>query len=111
MTPEGKVKAKVSAIIKKYVPDVYKFMPVPSGFGASSLDYILCVGSLFVAIETKAPGKKLTPRQEQTCTEIRDAGGVVFVIDGQDPLQYDNLEKYLKWTCSAFRSAQHTAPL
>ncbi len=100
MTPEGKVKAKVSKIIAKYIPDVYKFMPVPSGYGPSSLDYILCVEGKFVAIETKAPGKSLTPRQLVTVREITKAGGLVFVIDGNGN-QYEMLEKFFQWKCGS----------
>lgn len=100
MTPESKVKAKVSKIIAKYLPDVYKFMPVPAGYGASSLDYILCVNGVFVGIETKAPGGKPTPRQLVVIKEIRDAGGIVFVIDGED-YQYDLLERFLEWKCAS----------
>jgi hypothetical protein len=80
MTPEGKVKAAVNRVIDQY-KSVYKFMPVPGGFGASSLDYLLCVGGKFVAIETKAPGKKPTDRQKLVIGQITRAGGVVFVID------------------------------
>jgi hypothetical protein len=61
--------------------NIYRFMPVPGGFGASSLDYLLCVGSKFLAIEAKAPGKKPTDRQKMIIGQIRRAGGTVFVID------------------------------
>lgn len=92
MTPEGKVKAKVNKVLAKYRDFVYKFMPVPSGFGASSLDYLVCVASQFCAIETKKPGAKPTPRQELTIAEIRRAGGTVFVIDGDT----SELEEWLE---------------
>lgn len=80
MTPEGKVKAAISRVIADY-KKVYKFMPVPSGYGPSSLDYILCVEGRFVAIEAKAPGRKPTPRQKAIIGAIERAGGIVFVID------------------------------
>jgi len=83
MTPEGKIKRAVSRAIAKF-PNVYKFMPVPAGFGPSSLDYLLCVNGHFLAIETKAPGKKLTPRQQLCAKQITDAGGLVLVIDSED---------------------------
>jgi penicillin-binding protein-related factor A (putative recombinase) len=41
-------------------------MPVPSGYGESTLDYIGCYKARFFAIETKKPGGKLTPRQQNT---------------------------------------------
>lgn len=80
-TPEGKVKKKVSDFLKS-VSGLYYFMPVPSGYGESSLDYIGCYRGRAFYIETKAPGKKPTPRQMQTIAAIERAGGVVFVIDG-----------------------------
>lgn len=81
MTPEGKVKAKVNALLKLYGNELYKFMPVPGGFGPSSLDYILCARGVFVAIETKKPGGKLTARQEFIASQIRAASGKVFIVD------------------------------
>lgn len=97
MTPEGKVKAAVSKIIASYGSDIYKYMPVPAGYGPSSLDYILCIRGKFVAIETKAPGKKLTPRQELTVKQIEDAGGTVFVIDSTAPEKLHPLMEFLDW--------------
>lgn len=83
MTPEGKVKAAVTRCIDRFKP-IYRFMPVPYGYGPSSLDYILCANGRFVAIETKAPGKKPTKRQKMTIEQIERAGGKVFVIDNTD---------------------------
>jgi hypothetical protein len=81
MTPEGKVKRAVSALLKKY-PDLYYEMPVPGGYGKSGLDYFGCYRGKFFSIETKAPGNKPTARQDQTIKLIEAANGVVFVIDG-----------------------------
>jgi hypothetical protein len=80
-TPEGRVKKKVSDFLKS-VDNLYYFMPVPSGYGESTLDYLGCYRGKLFAIETKAPGKKPTSRQETTIRFIRAAGGKVFVIDG-----------------------------
>jgi hypothetical protein len=82
MTPEGKVKAKVKKALNA-LPRCYSFMPVQQGLGASTLDYLCCVRGHFISIETKAPGKRLTPRQEVTKAAIQEAGGYVFVV-------YDN---------------------
>lgn len=65
---------------------VYRFAPVQTGFGAKTLDYLLAVNGQFVAIETKAPGKTLTPLQEFTTSQIKTAGGLVFVVDGRERL-------------------------
>lgn len=81
MTPEGQVKAKFNRKLKALGNQVYKYMPVPSGFGLPSLDWLLCVHGRFVAVEAKASAKKHpTPRQEATMAQIRAAGGLTFVI-------------------------------
>lgn len=80
-TPEGKIKKTVSALLKS-VPGLFYTMPVPSGFGESTLDYIGCYRGKYFAVETKAPGKKPTSRQEAIIDKMRKAGGTVFVIDG-----------------------------
>lgn len=98
MTPEGKVKAAVNRVIDQY-KSVYKFMPVPGGFGASSLDYLLCVKGRFCAVETKAPGRKPTDRQKMIIGKIERAGGKVFVIDGYDGLQ--ELKDWLDAVCKS----------
>ena len=88
-TPEGKVKAKVKKALNA-IPGCYSFMPVQTGMGAATLDYLCCVNGRFVAIETKAPGKKLTPRQEITRAQIFDAGGKVYVVSDEDSLAHMN---------------------
>jgi hypothetical protein len=103
MTPEGKVKAAVNRLLDRY-KSVYRFMPVPGGFGASSLDYLLCVNGRFLAIETKAPGKKPTDRQKLVIGQIRRAGGTVFVIDGENG-ELQQLEEYLERTTHAPRES------
>lgn len=81
MTPEGKVKRTVSALLKSY-KSVYYFMPVQNGMGAASLDYLgSCNGRAF-AVETKKPGGKPTARQELTIAAMKQGGMAVFVIDG-----------------------------
>ena len=81
VTPEGKVKKLVKTTIAKY-EGVYVFMPVQTGFGTKTLDFLLCANGSFVAIETKAPGKKPTPLQHLTIGEILGAGGKTIVLDG-----------------------------
>lgn len=80
-TPEGKVKKTVSTLLKS-VDGLFYTMPVPSGFGESTLDYIGCYRGKYFAVETKAPGKKPTDRQQAIISKMRAAGGAVFVIDG-----------------------------
>lgn len=83
MTPEGRVKAKVKKALKEH----YSFMPVQNGMGAPGLDFYCCVVGLFVAIETKVPGKRLTARQHITASQIAKAGGMVFVIRDDADIQ------------------------
>jgi hypothetical protein len=92
MTPEGKVKKSVTDILKKH--GVYYHMPVQAGYGKPTLDYIGCVAGKFFAIETKAPGKKPTPRQVVTIGEMMASNAKVFVIDG-DPKQLEELDIWL----------------
>ena len=79
MTPEGRIKAKVKRRLDA-LPCLYQFRPVQNGMGAPSLDILVCAGGWFIAIETKAPGKKMTPRQETTATQMRTAGALVLVV-------------------------------
>lgn len=77
-TPEGKVKDRVKRILKQY--ECYQFWPVQTGYGAPTLDCIACCAGQFFAIETKAPGKRPTPRQRLTMEDMEAAQGKVFVI-------------------------------
>lgn len=85
MTPEGKIKEKVKKLLKLY--GIYYHMPVMNGMGAPTLDFICCFKGRYFAIETKAPGKKPTPRQFITIRDIEAAGGWVFVVANDEDLQ------------------------
>jgi hypothetical protein len=101
VTPEGRVKAKVNRVLAPYIKAgwAYKFMPVQTGFGKKTLDYLLCVAGSFWSIETKAPGKVPTPLQEVHIREIESAGGKVFVIDSVDCDELAELERALRHVC------------
>jgi hypothetical protein len=92
MTPEGKVKAKVKAVLKSY--GAYWHCPVQNGMGSPSLDFVGCYYGLFYAIETKAGNKRPTPRQEMTIEDMVEAGGKVFVIN--EVTGTEELEAWLK---------------
>lgn len=79
-TPEGRVKRKISQLLVRH--GCYYDMPVPGGYGKSTIDYHGCHYGMFFGIEAKAPGKKPTKLQEIILAEIRAAGGKAFVIDG-----------------------------
>jgi hypothetical protein len=90
-TPEGKVKERVKRLLKSF--GIYWHMPVMNGMGSPSLDFICCVRGYYLAIETKAPGKKPTPRQELTMKAIAAAGGFVYVVS--DDESFTTLEAFL----------------
>lgn len=95
-TPEGKVKQKVKNLLtdSKQWGKIYQFWPVQSGYGSSTLDCLGCYQGRAFAVETKAPGKKPTPRQRLCIREMEEAGAAVFVIDGAQRLQV--LEEWLR---------------
>lgn len=88
-TPEGRVKAKVKARLKRDYPlDCWAFMPVQMGMGSPALDFLICIKGIFVSIETKVLGKSLTDRQQLTRSCIHAAGGLVLVVWDDETLDY-----------------------
>lgn len=101
MTPEGRVKEAVHKLLhakglvragtaKKNWPGVvtgWYYMPMKGvAMGINGIpDFICRYRGRFLAIETKAPGKRgaLSPNQERRIEELEAAGGPspVFVID------------------------------
>ncbi len=86
-TPEGKVKAAC----KKYLKGIgaWFFMPVSNGMGQVGIpDIICCYKGIFIAVETKAPGKRMntTPNQDRVIQEIQNADGWAIVVDNVDQL-------------------------
>jgi hypothetical protein len=84
MTPERKVKEGVKKLLKLH--GAYYLMPVMNGMGAPALDFHCIQNGRAFCIETKAPGKKPTPRQLLTIQSVEQAGGRCFVIDGAEGL-------------------------
>jgi hypothetical protein len=82
-TEEGHLKIKVKRYLDQ-LPKMYRHMPVPSGYGSQTLDFLCCINGRFVGIETKASGKKPTPRQEQCMAAIKAAGGAAFWCDSYE---------------------------
>ena len=89
MTPEGRIKARFKRELKRRLGEhCYQFWPVQTGMGATTLDCLLCIRGTFVAVETKAPGKKPTPRQELVIEQIGAAGGAAWVIDSNEAIDH-----------------------
>lgn len=92
-TPEGQVKHELRQYLDKM--GIYYFMPVQTGYGKSTLDFLCCVRGRFVGIETKAEGKQPTARQRRVTLEIMNAGGVTFWGDNAAKL-IKNLEEWMQ---------------
>lgn len=88
MTPEGRVKEAVKKWLK--AKGIWYYMPVQGGFGVVGIpDFICCWDGLFLAIETKAPGKRsnTTANQDAKISAINAAGGTALVIDDVQQLE------------------------
>jgi len=95
-TPEGKIKKKIKAVLDNYGSyNIYTYMPVPSGYGAPTLDYLGFIFGRGFAIEAKRPGKKPTTRQETTIANIAASSTPVFVINDDASLLV--FEEWLKY--------------
>ena len=82
MTPEGKVKKKV----KEYLQSIgaWYYMPVSNGMGRVGCpDILVCYKGLFLAFETKAPGKiaHVTANQQREIDAIQRVNGLAHVVD------------------------------
>jgi len=86
MTPEGEVKRE----LRKYLDSagIYYFMPVQTGYGKTTLDFLCCIRGRFVGIETKAPRKIPSGRQRRVMKEIEDAGGKVVWGDNAEAIWF-----------------------
>lgn len=82
MTPEGHVKEGVKRELKRI--GAFYHMPVQNGMGEPTVDFVCCLRGRGFLIEAKAPGGKLTMRQEITFQRYQAAGGATFLIDGSE---------------------------
>ena len=73
----------VKAAVKKRLNEIgaYHHWPVQMGLGAPCLDCHGCYHGRYFAVETKATGKQPSPMQLLTIAQIREAGGIVYVVD------------------------------
>lgn len=84
MTPEGRVKDGVKRYLKAL--GAYYFMPVQNGMGSRSLDFLVCYQGRWIAIETKAGAKGMTPKQNLTAKEMQAAGGITILVNESDTI-------------------------
>lgn len=98
-TPEGEVKKDVKTLLKYH--ECWYFMPVQTGHGRRTIDFhaVRKSDGRFLAIETKAAGKKPTDDQVEILKAILDGGGMAFVYDGQ-PEDYALLDRWLDYPLS-----------
>jgi len=92
-TPEGRVKKEIDKLLEQAHIPKWTWKPVVTSMGKPALDYICSINGRFVAIEAKAPGAWLTPRQRATARDIYLSGGKVFIISSAEGL--GALERYL----------------
>jgi len=79
-TPEAKVKAAVTKILK--ANDVWYFSPASNGMGRAGIpDIICCVKGHFLAIECKAGKGKTTALQDREIAAITAADGAAIVVN------------------------------
>ena len=85
-TPEGKVKDwLVSQFISYYGKDIWKYAPPGGMFGqAGQADRFFLIHGVFVVIEVKAEGKKITPLQRARLVAAKDGGAVAASMIGKD---------------------------
>jgi Holliday junction resolvase len=80
MTPEGKVKKKVTDLLKKL--NVYYFFPATGGYGKSGVpDIVCCPNGLFVGIECKHTPNTTTALQQAQLKAIEMSGGKTYVVN------------------------------
>lgn len=82
------MKAAVKRLLKER--GIWFYMPVQNGMGVVGIpDFICCWNGRFLAVETKAPGKRTntTPNQQARLAEIASANGLALVVDAVEQLK------------------------
>ena len=84
-TPEARLKKEVKQFLTNC--NAYFFMPVQTGYGKTTVDFLCCIKGRFVAIETKTVGKTPTALQMLTLRQINAAGGFGIWTDNIEKLK------------------------
>lgn len=108
-TPEARVKDKLRKLTQSY-SGLYLYWPVPTGYGATTLDVLGCYRGRFFSVETKAEGKKPTLRQQGELERIAGAMGKTFVIAGVNSPVFDDLRCWLDELTLTVRHDPHIPP-
>ena len=92
MTPEAKVKKKVTEQLKKL--GAYYFYPVTGGYGRSGVpDIIGCYRGKFFGFECKSGKNKPTALQNKNLSDITVAGGIACVVNEDNMMDIENILK------------------
>ena len=92
MTPEAKVKKKVTEQLRKL--GAYHFYPVTGGYGRSGVpDIVGCYRGNFFAFECKAGKNKPTALQDKNLSDIGVAGGIACVVNEDNMMDIENILK------------------
>lgn len=84
-TPEGKVKAKLAAMLKSM--KAWYFLPGNNGYGKSGIpDFVICWYGRFIGVEVKSARGKPTDLQLHVGAQIQEAGGKWFLVRGENDI-------------------------
>lgn len=85
---ESRLSARIIARVRERGGFAFKVQAGPT-MRAGLPDIVVCWRGLFVGIETKMPGAEgATPIQQHVHKEIRDVGGVVFVVRSVEEVDF-----------------------
>ena len=100
-TPEGKVKEKVKAILKRR--GVWYCMPRGQTFGRAGIpDFLCCHKGRFIAIETKAGRGKATPLQLRELKDIFGHQGIALIVREDNLDELENALDFAEEMCVPF---------
>ncbi len=102
MTPEGKVKAAITKKLKEM--GCWYYMPVGSGYGTPTVDYLCAYEGRAFGIEAKAPDKRPTPRQLNTMLFMGKLGVPSIVVDSSSEDKMEHLEAWILMVCASRRA-------
>lgn len=97
MITEKSVTDRISTLLKSFKPNVTYYRPVPSRYGARTVDYIGCVCGFIFFIEAKRPSREPTALQQEYLRTQQAAGAATFVIDSNTDEALQPLQEWLEW--------------